>query len=297
MQKIIKMNSRSIFPYLLVMPAIVICSIFIYYPLIGNFVISFYYWDIIGQVSRRFIGLSNYKRLFSDPIFWIAMKNNLYYVFLSVVVQVGGGLLLATLIESLSRRGSRVFRSIIAIPMVISMVAVALLWTFIYHPVYGVLNKFLNSIGLESLTRVWLGDSKVTIFAIIAISCWQWTSFCILLFCAGLQTIPPEIYEAAKIDGAKSLDCFRHITLPLLKNVSITVIVFTVITSFTVFTVVFATTYGGPNHASEVVMMYVYTVGLRGGRMGYAGSLVTVFYIFIFTIAVIQLKLFKLGKG
>lgn len=297
MQKIIKMNSRSIFPYLLVMPAIVICSIFIYYPLIGNFVISFYYWDIIGQVSRRFIGLNNYKRLFSDPIFWIAMKNNLYYVFLSVVVQVGGGLLLATLIESLSRRGSRVFRSIIAIPMVISMVAVALLWTFIYHPVYGVLNKFLNTIGLESLTRVWLGDSKVTIFAIIAISCWQWTSFCILLFCAGLQTIPPEIYEAAKIDGAKSLDCFRHITLPLLKNVSITVIVFTVITSFTVFTVVFATTYGGPNHASEVVMMYVYTVGLRGGRMGYAGSLVTVFYIFIFTIAVIQLKLFKLGKG
>jgi len=291
------MNSRSIFPYLLVMPAIVICSIFIYYPLIGNFVISFYYWDIIGQVSRRFIGLSNYKRLFSDPIFWIAMKNNLYYVFLSVVVQVGGGLLLAALIESLSRRGSRVFRSIIAIPMVISMVAVALLWTFIYHPVYGVLNKFLNTIGLESLTRVWLGDSKVTIFAIIAISCWQWTSFCILLFCAGLQTIPPEIYEAAKIDGAKSLDCFRHITLPLLKNVSITVIVFTVITSFTVFTVVFATTYGGPNHASEVVMMYVYTVGLRGGRMGYAGSLVTVFYIFIFTIAVIQLKLFKLGKG
>jgi raffinose/stachyose/melibiose transport system permease protein len=225
------------------------------------------------------------------------MKNNLYYVFLSVVVQVGGGLLLAALIESLSRRGSRVFRSIIAIPMVISMVAVALLWTFIYHPVYGVLNKFLNTIGLESLTRVWLGDSKVTIFAIIAISCWQWTSFCILLFCAGLQTIPPEIYEAAKIDGAKSLDCFRHITLPLLKNVSITVIVFTVITSFTVFTVVFATTYGGPNHASEVVMMYVYTVGLRGGRMGYAGSLVTVFYIFIFTIAVIQLKLFKLGKG
>ncbi|MCK4418205.1 sugar ABC transporter permease [Candidatus Aerophobetes bacterium] len=297
MQKIIKMNSRSIFPYLLVMPAIVICSIFIYYPLIGNFVISFYYWDIIGQVSRRFIGLNNYKRLFSDPIFWIAMKNNLYYVFLSVVVQVGGGLLLATLIESLSRRGSRVFRSIIAIPMVISMVAVALLWTFIYHPVYGVLNKFLNTIGLESLTRVWLGDSKVTIFAIIAISCWQWTSFCILLFCAGLQTIPPAIYEAAKIDGAKSLDCFRHITLPLLKNVSITVIVFTVITSFTVFTVVFATTYGGPNHASEVVMMYVYTVGLRGGRMGYAGSLVTVFYIFIFTIAVIQLKLFKLGKG
>jgi len=297
MQKIIKMNSRSIFPYLLVMPAIVICSIFIYYPLIGNFVISFYYWDIIGQVSRRFIGLNNYKRLFSDPIFWIAMKNNLYYVFLSVVVQVGGGLLLATLIESLCRRGSRVFRSIIAIPMVISMVAVALLWTFIYHPVYGVLNKFLNTIGLESLTRVWLGDSKVTIFAIIAISCWQWTSFCILLFCAGLQTIPPEIYEAAKIDGAKSLDCFRHITLPLLKNVSITVIVFTVITSFTVFTVVFATTYGGPNHASEVVMMYVYTVGLRGGRMGYAGSLVTVFYIFIFTIAVIQLKLFKLGKG
>jgi len=297
MQKIIKMNSRSIFPYLLVMPAIVICSIFIYYPLIGNFVISFYYWDIIGQVSRRFIGLNNYKRLFSDPIFWIAMKNNLYYVFLSVVVQVGGGLLLAALIESLSRRGSRVFRSIIAIPMVISMVAVALLWTFIYHPVYGVLNKFLNTIGLESLSRVWLGDSKVTIFAIIAISCWQWTSFCILLFCAGLQTIPPEIYEAAKIDGAKSLDCFRHITLPLLKNVSITVIVFTVITSFTVFTVVFATTYGGPNHASEVVMMYVYTVGLRGGRMGYAGSLVTVFYIFIFTIAVIQLKLFKLGKG
>lgn len=297
MQKIIKMNSRSIFPYLLVMPAIVICSIFIYYPLIGNFVISFYYWDIIGQVSRRFIGLGNYKRLFSDPIFWIAMKNNLYYVFLSVVVQVGGGLLLATLIESLSRRGSRVFRSVIAIPMVISMVAVALLWTFIYHPVYGVLNKFLNTIGLESLTRVWLGDSKVTIFAIIAISCWQWTSFCILLFCAGLQTIPPEIYEAAKIDGAKSLGCFRHITLPLLKNVSITVIVFTVITSFTVFTVVFATTYGGPNHASEVVMMYVYTVGLRGGRMGYAGSLVTVFYIFIFTIAVIQLKLFKLGKG
>jgi len=278
------------------MPAIFVCCIFIYYPLIGNFIISFYNWDIIGQVSRKFVGLSNYRRLFSDPIFWIAIRNNFFYVIFSVVVQVGGGLVLATLIEGLSRNLSRLFRSIIAIPIVMSMVAVALLWTAIYHPIYGILNKLLEAIGLESLTRVWLGDTKITIFALIAISCWQWTSFCILLFSAGLQTIPPEMYEAAKIDGARPFTCFRYITIPLLRNVSLTVIVFTVITSFTVFSVVFATTYGGPNHASEVLMMYVYTVGLRGGRMGYAGAMVTVFYIFIFTIAVVQLKLFKLRK-
>ena len=297
MQERSRIRGKSPFPYLLVLPAILVCSIFIYYPLIGNFFISFYYWDIIGQVSRKFVGIGNYRRLLSDPVFWIAVRNNFYYVFFSVVVQVGGGSVLATLIEGLPRRGSRIFRSIIAIPIVMSMVAVALLWTAIYHPFYGVLNKLLEAIGLESLTRVWLGDAKITIFAIIAISCWQWTSFCILLFSAGLQTIPPEMYEAATIDGATSFARFRFITIPLLRNVSVTVIVFTVITSFTVFSVVFATTYGGPNHASEVLMMYVYTVGLRGGRMGYAGAMVTVFYVLIFTIAIIQLKLFKLGEG
>ena len=286
-------NKLNMAPYLFILPALAFITIFIAYPLIENIRLSLFDWSAIDPV-KKFVGLKNYVELFGDPIFWKSILNNFYYLIVSTIVQVIFGLVLAVIVES-RIQFAKTFRAIFIIPLVISLVAVGLLWTFIYNPIYGPLNQLLSAVGLGGWAHGWLGETKTAIWAVIAVSCWQYSSFCMLLFVAGLQALPDDVYESAKIDGANGWQSFCHITVPLLREVIIVTCIITMIGSFKVFDIVYVMTGGGPSHASEVATTYMYLMGFSNDRMGYASSIATTLIGITLMWTILQLKLFKSG--
>ncbi len=270
--------------------------VFIYIPLIQNLESSLFQWNTFSP-QKTFVGLAQYVQLFQDPIFYIALRNNLYYAIISMIIQVGGGLVIAAILEDkLFRRVSPIFRTVFFLPVVISITVICLLFDFVYHPHVGLLNGFLSMIGLEEWGRAWVGDSATAIFAAIAVSQWQSTGYIMMLFIVAIQKIPGELYEAAEIDGANKLKTFFHVTVPQVKEMLFVTSIITLSGAFTVFNEVYILTGGGPGHASHVLGTYLYHSAFSRDNMGYASTIATVILIITLTISLIQMKLSKTGK-
>ena len=257
---------------------------------------SFYRFSAI-DIVHQFVGLDNFFELCTDHVFWLALGNNLIFAFGSVVVQVGVGLLLAAIIDRGIGFGKKFFQTVFFLPMIMSVVAVGLLWGFIYDPLVGLLNAILKICGLAP--HGWLGDPKTAIYAILIAACWQYIGFCMIILLAGMQSIPQEIYEASQIDGANEWQNFHYITVPAIRNVVITTILVTVIGSFKVFDYIYVMTKGGPNYASEVLAHYIYLHGFTLNKMGYASAIATVLFgvTLVFTLFQIRsIGMNELGK-
>jgi raffinose/stachyose/melibiose transport system permease protein len=285
---------KYLYPYLFLLPAIVIMIVFIYQPVVQNFRFSLFKWSAIERVvDWDYIGFDNYSRAFEDDLFYKSIVNNIWYASLSVAVQVCFGLVLAALLESnlMPRSVSGFFRTILFIPSLLAITIVGVTWQLMYNPLTGLINQALTEMGLVSLTRAWLGDEGTAIFAIIGVSQWQWTGYIMLLFIVAIQAIPNDLYEAARIDGANGIQQFRHITIPGVRQTFLVMSTITVIGAFRVFDIVWVMTAGGPNHASEVLGNYLYRVGFRNDEMGYASALATVIFLITFVLSFIQLKL------
>jgi raffinose/stachyose/melibiose transport system permease protein len=284
-------------PYLLLIPAVLIMLIFVYIPVIQSFYYSLFRWNSIDP-NMRWIGLDNFTRILRDPIVSKSLWNNLLYALISVVFQVFIALVLAALIEStLMRRSvSNKFRTILFLPSVLAVSVVGITWQLIYSPLAGVLNQFLEGIGLEVLTRAWLGEESTSMLAVIAVSQWQWVGYSMVLFIVAIQAVPVELYEAAEIDGASGIQKFFKITAPMVRETTLLLTIITVIGGFKVFDIVWIMTGGGPNNASSTLGLYLYRVGFRNDEMGYASSLATLLFIITFILTVIQLKVGKTGK-
>ncbi len=180
-------------------PALIILSLFVFYPLVRNMIYSFQSFTL-SSVAKEWVGLKNYMTLFSDKIILTCLKNNILYALISIVIQVGFGLVLAAVLEDVAfRKLSPVLRSIYFVPTVISMTVVCLLFEFIYNPQIGLLNSFLEIIGLPGLSRIWLGSKKTAMFSVIAVSQWQSTGYVTMLFIVAIQKIPKDLYEAAQV--------------------------------------------------------------------------------------------------
>lgn len=231
----ISLVSRKRFiPYLFLAPALIFL-LFVYIPIIENVFFSLFEWSSF-QPEKTFIGLKNYIDLFHDPVFFTALRNNVLYAVISLICQVGGGLILAAVLEDrLVRKWSPFFRTVFFLPVVISMTVIALLFDFIYNPEIGLLNQLLEAVGLDELTRAWLGDENTAMLSVIFVSQWQSVGYIAMLYIVSIQSIPAELYESAQLDGAGKIQQFFHITVPQTKEMSFVAVVMTLTGAFTVF--------------------------------------------------------------
>ncbi|KKI91300.1 ABC transporter permease [Bacillus sp. SA1-12] len=290
------MIQKRVFQYLYIAPAFLLLLLFVYYPIINNFWLSFFEWSPFSP-EKAFINIENYSRLFQDPIFYTALKNNIVFVITSVVFQVIGGLILAAILEDvIFRRFSTFLRTVYFLPVLISMAVIGILFQYIYNPEIGLLNAFLKLIGLESWATGWLGNHETAMFAVIAVSQWQNIGWAAMLYILALQKIPQELYEAATIDGANRIQRFLHVTVPQSKEMIFVMSVYTITGSFLVFSEVFVLTVGGPANATQVFSTYLYQKAFIDSELGYASAIANVMLIITLIFYLFQAKLFKTGE-
>jgi raffinose/stachyose/melibiose transport system permease protein len=275
---------------IMLVPALGLIAIFIIIPAALAVFGSFFSFTITSA-NWTFVGLDNYVRAANDPIFWVALRNNVIIVVGSIITQVGFGTILAAILDRGLPRGATIYRTIIFAPMVVSSVAVALIWLIILDPNMGSLNALVKSVGLKPPTQGWLGDPNVAIWMVLVIAAWQYTGFMMVLILAGLQGIPKELYEAAALDGARGLKAFWYITLPSVRNVLIVAVLITTIGGFKVFDLVFATTGGGPSNSTQVLGTYTYLQAFTLGNMGYANAISVVLLVIAVILGALQLKI------
>ncbi len=267
-------------PYLFLLPALVIYCAFVVYPMLYSFAISLTSWDGLAPV-KVFVGLANYRRILRDPIAQLAIENNLIWTAATLIIPTTLGLLLAV---ALNQRlaGTTIFRSIFYAPGILPLVAVASIWGWMYNPQYGAVNALLGALGLHGLEHGWLADFNTALPATIVTAIWHSVGFPMLLYLAGLQGIPEEQYEAARIDGANALQRFRYVTLPGLHETHVVVITLAIIGSFKVFDIIYAMTYGGPGQATQVLATWMYFNTFQYYHAGYGSALA-------WTIAIVSL--------
>jgi ABC-type sugar transport system permease subunit len=270
-------------------PALTLFAAFILIPVVLTIVGSFFTFGLTSP-TWSFTGIDNYVRAFNDPIFWLSLRNNLIIVFGSIATQIGFGTLLAAILDRGIRRGSTFFRTIIFAPMVVSSVAVGLIWLMILDPNIGPLNRIARSLGLTPPTLGWLGDPDLAIWMFLVVAMWQYTGFMMVLILAGLQGVPNEIYQAAALDGARGPRAFWYITLPSIRNILIVAVLITTIGAFKVFDLIYVTTRGGPANATEVLGTYIYLQAFNLGNMGYANAIAVVLLMIAVVLGWLQLK-------
>lgn len=266
--------------YLYLMPVVVILLCFQVIPIIYSFFVSFFQWDLIGPAE--YVGIGNYQRLFDDPLFYRSIANTLWYALISVPLSIGLSLGIALLLNNpISYIG--VYRTIYFIPVITSINAVAIVWNFIYHPEFGLLNSILDMFGIGAQT--WLQDPFWALPCIIFMSVWKGLGYNVIIFLAGLQNIPSHLYEAAKIDGASRWQQFRHITWPLLSPTTFFIFVISTIGSFQVFAQIYMMTpRGGPLKSTMVIVYYLYQKAFEQFEFGYALAAAFVLFMMIFSI-------------
>jgi len=275
-----------------VAPALVLTGVFFFIPVAGSLLLSLTDFDIYAIAdfgNAQFVGLRNYVELFNNAVFWTAVRNTFYFALVGGPLTVAVSLAAALLINARIVRYKAFFRTIYFIPFVTTLVAVAIVWRYLYHPQYGMLNYALGWIGIEPVD--WLGDPRTAMPAIILLAIWKNFAYNMLIFIAGMQTIPSELYEAAELDGAGALRQFRHVTLPMLAPTFLFVGVITMIGYFQLFAEPYVMTAGGPLRSTTSLVLLMYEEGFRWWRMGAAAAVAFILFAIILVWTLIQFRL------
>ncbi|WP_256758495.1 carbohydrate ABC transporter permease [Cohnella sp. WQ 127256] len=272
------MLKKQYYSYWLLFPGMLIFFAFFVVPSLMGFYFAFTDLDASFKVSR-FVGFDNFVTLYENPSNLLAFKNTLIFAVVTTVFKISLGLLLAILANQ-QLKSRLVLRSVLFFPVILSTIAVAIAFKAIFHPSTGILNVFLSWIGLDSLAMSWLTDPDLVMYSVSFVEVWKWTGFSMMLFLAALQSMPQEVTEAAKIDGASPSQHFRYITLPMLTPVLNTNVILSVIGGLKVFDLVYALTGGGPGYASNVINTAVFKA-FAAGRNGEATAANLVLFIVI----------------
>jgi multiple sugar transport system permease protein len=284
------MNERRA-ALLFIAPGLAIIFLFFLLPVCASFFLSITDFDIYALASKdniRIVGLKNYENLMRNQLFWKALFNTLYFTLVGGPLTVVMSLAAALLVNAKSARFKPLFRTIYFAPIVTSVVAVAVVWRYLYHPRFGLLNRALDLIGISPID--WLGDPKWAMPAIIILSIWKNFGYNMIIFVAALQAIPEELYEAARMDGATALQQFRHVTLPLLGPTFVFVGIITAIGYLQLFPEPYVMTRGGPVYSTLSIVMLMYEQGFRWWNMGFAASVAFVLFLVIAAATLIQLR-------
>jgi len=288
----LEVRAESRAGWMFVTPALALIGVFFVLPVIAVFLLSFTDFDIysIGDVaSTRFIGLANYRALVASPLFWTALRNTAYYVVVGGPLSVAVSLAAAVLINARLTRWKPFFRSAFFAPWVTTLVAVALVWRYVYHPQYGPLNALLGVFGIGPID--WLGNPHWAMPAIILVSVWKNFGYNMLVFLAGLQLIPDELQEAAALDGAGAWHRFRHVTVPMLGPTFLFVGVVTMIAAVQIFSEPYVMTQGGPLKSTLTLVLFMYEQGFRWWRLGFAAAIAVVLFLLTLAGTLVQLRL------
>ena len=257
---------------LFLLPALGVYIVFFLYPILSTFVYSFTDRQLVGD-QFQWIGLGNFTEIFTQmPVFWIAMKNNVFFTVTVTLLQSLISFVLALSLDA-PLRGKGIFKTYFFAPVVISSIAISLIWCFMYDPNTGVLNQLFKLLHLDFLKQNWLGNKQIAMFSISMVQVWQWVGFEMVIFMAGLNAIPRETYEVAKIEGATYLQTLFRAVLPQMRATFLMALVLTSVGCFKVFDIVYIMTSGGPVNATEVIAKMVYDNAFRYGDMGVASAL------------------------
>ncbi len=275
--------------WLFLAPALVLIGCFFFLPVAASLLLSFTDFDIyaiadLGNV--RLLGLRNYSELVASPMFRTALKNTVYFVVVGGPLTVAVSLGAALLVNARLVRFRSFFRTLYFAPFVTTLVAVAIVWRYLYHPEYGLLNYALGAFGIEPVD--WLGDPRWAMPAIILLAVWKNFGYHMLIFIAGLQAIPEELYEAAYLDGAGPWRRFRHVTLPMLGPTLAFVGLVTMIGFFQLFAEPYVMTQGGPLRSTTSLVLLMYEEGFRWWRMGYAAAVAFVLFLVVLAVMLVQ---------
>lgn len=291
-------GERNPAAYAFLAPALVLIFTFFFLPVAAALVLSFTDFDLyaVGDLANaRWVGFRNYTQLLGTPLFWQALRNTFYFALVGGPLSIGVSLAAALLLNQKMVRFKGLFRTIYFAPFVTTLVAVAIVWRYLYHTRYGLLNYGLGALGMEPVD--WLGDPRWAMPAIILMTVWKSFGYNMLIFIAGLQAIPEELYEAARIDGASAWQRFRHVTLPGLAPTLVFVTVITMIGFFQLFVEPYVMTMGGPLRSTTSVVLLMYEEGFRWWRMGHAAAVAFVLFVVILVATLLQLALQKRAEA
>ena len=275
-----------------VAPALLVIVVFFFVPVVAALALSLTDFDIYALAdgrNLRVVGLGNYAQLLQTPLFWRAFGNTLYFVAVGVPLTIAVSFGTALLLHSRLVRFQAFFRTALFAPVVTTLVAVAVIWRYLYNPHYGLLNYALGRIGLPPVD--WLGDPRWAMPAIILFAVWKNFGYNMIIILTGLQSIPEPLYEAARIDGASTWRQFRHVTLPMLAPIIAMVNVLTVAGYFQLFAEPYVMTQGGPLQSTVSVLYFMYEEGFKWWNLGSASAVAFLLFVFIFAVTVLQLRL------
>jgi raffinose/stachyose/melibiose transport system permease protein len=283
---------RHVTGYLFVLPALVVYSAFVVYPTIYTLVLSFFSWTGMTPQWGPFVGLGNFAAALADPVFWKSITNNIQFVLVRTPLEVGIALLLAVMLNN-AMRGWRLWRTLLFVPVVLSLVAVGLVFGRLLDSSSGVFNAILQAVGLKVLAQQWLGDPDVALWTVTGISIWKNIGFSMVILLAGLQSLSQEVVEAAKVDGANEAQATIFVIIPMLRPVIAIAMVLSVISGLKVFDLVFIMTQGGPLYATEVPMTLLYRYAFTFNTMGQAAAVGVMQAAIIMVVSWLQLRFLR----
>ena len=274
---------KQLLPYLLVSPYLIFVFVFVIFPVLFCFFLTFHKWNIIAPM--RFIGTENYTRLFHDRLFWKAIGNTLKFLSLHIPLQLVISLFLAQLLNQKIRAAS-FFRASFFMPVIVSGVVITILWQQLYGFDNGMINRLLAAVGISK--KGWLVNPDLAIYSIAIMATWKNLGLYVILFLVGLQTVPEQYYEAAKMEGANGWQRFFHITLPMINPTIFLVVVLSTIGGFSLFIEPYIMTGGGPLNQTLSAVLYIYKQAFQYYNMGYSATLGFFYAIMIMTVVVLQ---------
>lgn len=291
LRETLRLMRKSWSAYLCLSPWMLIFSIFTLFSLGFSFYISFHKWNIV-QAEKAFVGLDNYARLFQDPKFFQALWNTILFTGFGVPLGLGAGLLVALLLNT-KVKGQGIFRTLFYIPVITPLVVSAVIWKWLYQGDYGLINYYLLKFGLIKEKLLWLADPNLAMPSLIIMGVWMGMGGTMVMYLAGLQGIPEELYDSAKVDGANGFQRLIHITVPLLAPTTFYLLVMSIIGSFQSFAHIYIMTGGGPLRRTTVIGYYLYEKGFRQYDMGYASAMAYILFAIIFIFTMVQMRFTK----
>ena len=265
-----------------------IYSIIVIFPLVSSFYYSFTDWNGFRQ-DYNWVGLDNFAKVFQDKLFILAIKNTVIWMAAAIILPVGGGLSLALLLHE-GVWGANFYKSLFYLPICLSRAVIGQVWIWIYQPNWGLINTVLRELHLDTLTIAWLANTKTALISVIIAWSWQQIGLAMVIFLAGLTSIPSELTEAAEIDGANYLKSLRHVVIPLLSPATIVVIALSIINSLKSFDVVYMMTGGGPFHTTDTLALFMYNESFKKYYMGYGSAIAVVLFLIAMVIIVFYFR-------
>jgi raffinose/stachyose/melibiose transport system permease protein len=276
-------NEYRLTTILFLLPTLIVLFVFVVWPIISSAQLSFVKWDG-NNPNQKYVGFDNWATLLQDPVFWQALKNNVIVVVLSIVIQLPIAMALAVLLERGGRK-LQIFKVIYFFPLLMSTVAVGILFKYIYDPQFGLITNLLQATGVSSPD--WLGDPHIALLSVIAVICWQFTPFYMILFLAALNGIPDELRDAARIDGATENQFFWAISLPLVRGTIRTGAILSLIGSLKYFDLIWVMTEGGPSGSSELMATYMYRKACPSFNVGYGSTIATALFVVVMVVSLV----------